>query len=314
MEVLEPAVRAALDGRKLADPGCKRISGLEHVRQLIVIDQSPIGTTPSSNPATYTKVFDPIREVFAETEEARMKGFKPVRFSFNQGDGRCDACQGRGAVLVEMHFLSDLWVPCESCHGTRYARETLSVRYKDKTIADVLEMEVGTALEFFANLPRVRRILQVLDDVGLGYLKLGQSSTTLSGGEAQRVKLASELARPSVGRTLYLLDEPTTGLHFHDVEKLVRMFHRLVERGGSVLVIEHHLDVIRNADWVIDLGPEGGERGGSIVVAGTPEQVAGHDGSHTGRALAKSFGRRAGNRGADRASGRRREAPVGGSP
>jgi excinuclease ABC subunit A len=309
MEVLEPAVRAALDGRRLADPGCKKITGLDEVRQFVVIDQSPIGTTPSSNPATYTKVFDPIRELFAQTEEARMKGFKPVRFSFNQGDGRCEACQGRGAVLVEMHFLSDLWVPCESCHGTRYARETLSVRYKGRTIAEVLEMEVGAALEFFANVPRVRRILQVLDDVGLGYLKLGQSSTTLSGGEAQRVKLASELARPSVGRTLYLLDEPTTGLHFHDVEKLVRMFHRLVERGGSVLVIEHHLDVIRNADHVIDLGPEGGERGGSIVVAGTPERVAAHATSYTGRALAKTFERRT-----KREPARRRATPVGEAP
>jgi len=306
IDVLQPAVEAALQGRRLSDPGCKRIDGLEQVRQLVVIDQSPIGTTPSSNPATYTKVFDPIREVFAQTEEARMKGFKPVRFSFNQGDGRCEACQGRGAILVEMHFLSDLWVPCEACHGSRYARETLSVRWKDKTIADVLQMEVAPALEFFSSLPKVKRILQVLDDVGLGYLKLGQSSTTLSGGEAQRVKLAAELARPSVGRTLYLLDEPTTGLHFADVEKLVRVFHRLVERGGSVLVIEHHVDVIRNADWVVDLGPEGGAGGGSLVVAGTPETVAAHATSHTGRALAKVLAR------PGRARARRREAPVGG--
>jgi excinuclease ABC subunit A len=306
IDVLQPAVEAAIQGRKLSDPGCKRIEGLEQVRQLVVIDQSPIGTTPSSNPATYTKVFDPIREVFAQTEEARMKGFKPVRFSFNQGDGRCEACQGRGAILVEMHFLSDLWVPCEACGGSRYARETLSVRWKDKTIADVLQMEVATALEFFSSLPKVKRILQVLDDVGLGYLKLGQSSTTLSGGEAQRVKLASELARPSIGRTLYLLDEPTTGLHFADVEKLVRMFHRLVERGGTVLVIEHHVDVIRNADWVVDLGPEGGTHGGSLVVAGTPEEVAAHDGSHTGRALARIAKRRG------REPALLRVAPVGG--
>jgi excinuclease ABC subunit A len=287
MDVLEPAVAAALDGRKLDDPGCRKIEGLSQVRQLVVIDQSPIGTTPSSNPATYTKVFDPIREVFAATEEARMKGFKPVRFSFNQGDGRCEACQGRGAILVEMHFLSDLWVPCESCHGRRYSAETLSVKWKGKSIADVLEMEVGEALPFFATIPRVKRILQVLDDVGLGYVKLGQSSTTLSGGEAQRVKLASELARPSIGRTLYLLDEPTTGLHFADVEKLVKVLHRLVERGGSVLVIEHHVDVIRSADWVIDLGPEGGAKGGEVVVAGTPEEVARHPTSHTGKVLAR---------------------------
>ena len=308
MDVVEPAVAAALAGRKLDDPGCKRIDGLEQLRQLIVIDQSPIGTTPSSNPATYTKVFDPIREVFAATEEARMKGFQPLRFSFNQGDGRCEACQGRGALLVEMHFLSDVWVPCESCHGRRYSAETLSVRYKGRSIADVLEMEVGEALVFFASHPRIRRILQVLDDVGLGYVRLGQSSTTLSGGEAQRVKLASELARPSIGRTLYLLDEPTTGLHFADVQKLVAVLHRLVERGGSVLVIEHHLDVIRSADWVIDLGPEGGERGGHLVVAATPDEVARHAASHTGRALAGRNGARG------RAQKPRIAEPVGSGP
>jgi len=309
MEVVQPAVEAALAGRRLADPGCRRIDGLHHVRQLIVIDQAPIGTTPSSNPATYTKVFDPIREAFAATEEARMKGFQPVRFSFNQGDGRCEACQGRGAVLVEMHFLSDLWVPCDACHGTRYGSETLSVRYKGRNIAEVLEMEVGEALAFFAALPRVKRVLQVLEDVGLGYLKLGQSSTTLSGGEAQRVKLAAELARPSIGRTLYLLDEPTTGLHFADVEKLVRVLHRLVDRGGSVLVIEHHLDVIRSADWVIDLGPEGGAGGGGIVAAGAPEEIERHPASHTGRALARSRRERAGRPRAPAAS-----RPAGESP
>ena len=286
MEVLKPAIEALLAEKKLTDAGCLRIEGLHQVKQLIVIDQSPIGTTPSSNPATYTKVFDPIRTLFAATEEARMKGFTPIRFSFNQGDGRCAGCQGRGAVLVEMHFLSDVWTPCEACRGTRYAAETLTVRYKGKSIADVLDLEIGQALEFFAAQPRIRRILQVLCDVGLGYVKLGQSSTTLSGGEAQRVKLASELARPSIGSTLYLLDEPTTGLHFVDVQKLVQVFHRLVERGSTVVVIEHHLDVLKSADWIVDLGPEGGAAGGALVVAGTPEQVVACAASHTGRALA----------------------------
>jgi len=285
MEVLQPAVEAALQERKLADPGCRKIEGIHQLKQLIVIDQSPIGTTPSSNPATYTKVFDPIRALFAATEEARMKGFTANRFSFNQGDGRCAGCQGRGAVLVEMHFLSDVWTPCEACRGRRYSAETLTVHLKGKSIADVLDLEIGQALEFFAAQPKIRRILQVLVDVGLGYVKLGQSSTTLSGGEAQRVKLAAELARPSIGDTLYLLDEPTTGLHFADVQKLVQVFHRLVERGSSVVVIEHHLDVLKSADWIVDLGPEGGAAGGQLVVAGTPEQVAACAASHTGRAL-----------------------------
>ncbi|MBL8842440.1 MAG: excinuclease ABC subunit UvrA [Planctomycetes bacterium] len=298
MEVVRPAVEALLAGVKLpvAQAGCRAIDGLDQVKQLIVIDQSPIGTTPSSNPATYTKVFDPIRAVFAATEEARMKGFTPVRFSFNQGDGRCEACQGRGAVLVEMHFLSDVWTPCEACRGARYAAETLTVRYKGKNIAEVLQMEVEEALAFFASHPRIKRTLQVLQDVGLGYLKLGQSSTTLSGGEAQRVKLAAELARPSIGKTLYLLDEPTTGLHFADVQKLVAVFHRLVERGSSVLVIEHHLDVLKSADWIVDLGPDGGAAGGQLVVAGTPETVAACAASHTGRALAPLLRGRAARR------------------
>ncbi len=306
MEVVRPAVEALLRGEKLSEAGfkeagCKRIEGLDQVKQLIVIDQSPIGTTPSSNPATYTKVFDPIRAVFAATEEARMKGFTPVRFSFNQGDGRCEGCQGRGAVLVEMHFLSDVWTPCEACRGARYAAETLTVRYKGTHIADVLQMEVEQALAFFASHPRIKRTLQVLADVGLGYLKLGQSSTTLSGGEAQRVKLAAELARPSIGRTLYLLDEPTTGLHFADVQKLVKVFHRLVERGSSVLVIEHHLDVLKSADWIVDLGPEGGAGGGQLVIAGTPEQVAACAASHTGRALGPVLRGRASRRGGAKA-------------
>ncbi len=285
MDVLRPNLESALKGEESAPVACKALRGLDHVDQLVVIDQSPIGTTPSSNPATYTKVFDPIRDVFAVTPDAKMKGFQKSRFSFNQGQGRCAACQGRGALLVEMHFLSDLWVECEACRGRRYNEETLAITYKGKNISDVLQMEVGEAREFFENHPRIQRILSVLDDVGLGYLKLGQSSTTLSGGEAQRVKLAAELARSSRGHTLYLLDEPTTGLHFADVEKLVKVFHRLVERDNTVLVIEHHLDVIKNADHLVDLGPEGGAGGGQLVIAGTPEQVADHATSHTGSHL-----------------------------
>ncbi len=292
MEVLREEVEARLEGRTGRSPHCRSIQGLDQLDQLIVIDQSPIGTTPSSNPATYTKVFDPIRELFAATLEARQRGFTKNRFSFNQGDGRCLACQGRGAVLVEMHFLSDLWVPCEACRGRRYNEETLAVRYKDKTIAEVLDLEVQQAVRFFENHPRVLRILRVLEDVGLGYVKLGQSSTTLSGGEAQRVKLASELARVSAGRTLYLLDEPTTGLHFSDIDKLVRVLHRLVDRGSSVVVIEHQIDVIFSADHVIDLGPEGGDLGGKVVATGTPEEVTRVRGSHTGAALARALERR----------------------
>jgi excinuclease ABC subunit A len=300
MEILKESVEAHLQGHKGSLRGCQRIQNLHEVRQLVVIDQSPLGTTPSSNPATYSKVFDPIREVFAGTEEARIKGFTRSRFSFNQGAGRCQACSGRGAVLVEMHFLSDLWVPCESCRGRRYNQETLAATYRGKNINDVLQMEVHEAAEFFANHKKISRILGVLDEVGLGYLKLGQSSTTLSGGEAQRVKLAAELARPSTGRTLYLLDEPTTGLHFADVEKLVSVFHRLVERSNTVVVIEHHLDVIKNADHLIDLGPEGGERGGQIVATGTPEELGAHKASHTGaflRPLLQPTARRAPRRG-----------------
>jgi excinuclease ABC subunit A len=267
-------------------PGAhRRITGLEHIDKVIDIDQSPIGRTPRSNPATYTGLFTPIRELFAELPEAKIRGYGPGRFSFNVKGGRCEACQGDGLVKIEMHFLPDVYVPCEVCKGKRYNRETLEVRFRGKSIADVLEMTVEDALEFFENQPRIRQKLETLVDVGLGYIHLGQSATTLSGGEAQRVKLASELSKRDTGRTLYILDEPTTGLHFEDVRLLLQVLHRLVDKGNTVLVIEHNLDVIKTADWVIDLGPEGGTRGGTVVAAGSPEDVAEVEGSHTGRYL-----------------------------
>ena len=264
-----------------------RILGLEHIDKVIDIDQSPIGRTPRSNPATYTGLFTPIRELFAELPEAKIRGYGPGRFSFNVKGGRCEACQGDGLVKIEMHFLPDVYVPCEVCKGKRYNRETLEVRFRGASIADVLEMTVEDAFTFFENQPRVRHKLETLVEVGLGYVHLGQSATTLSGGEAQRVKLASELSKRDTGRTFYILDEPTTGLHFEDVRLLLRVLHRLVEKGNTVLVIEHNLDVIKTADWIIDLGPEGGSRGGEIVAAGTPEQVACIQRSHTGHFLAK---------------------------
>ncbi|MHC4491770.1 MAG: ATP-binding cassette domain-containing protein, partial [Planctomycetota bacterium] len=245
----------------------------------------PIGTTPASNPATYTKALDPIRKLFARVPEARMRGYDPGRFSFNRAGGRCDACEGRGAVRVEMHFLADVWVPCDDCRTQRYNRETLEVKYKGKSIADVLAMEVSEAREFFANIPQVARILGTLDDVGLGYLSLGQPATTLSGGEAQRVKLAAELARRSRDEVLYLLDEPTCGLHPTDIEKLVQVLHRLVDQGHTVVVVEHNLDFIKTADWIVDLGPEGGDAGGELVAEGPPAKIARTRGSHTGRFL-----------------------------
>jgi excinuclease ABC subunit A len=262
-----------------------RITGLEHIDKVIDIDQSPIGRTPRSNPATYTGLFTPIRELFAELPEAKIRGYGPGRFSFNVKGGRCEACQGDGLVKIEMHFLPDVYVPCEVCKGKRYNRETLEVRFRGQSIADVLEMTVEDALGFFENQPRVRQKLETLNDVGLGYIHLGQSATTLSGGEAQRIKLATELSKRDTGRTFYILDEPTTGLHFEDVRVLLHVLHRLVDRGNTVLVIEHNLDVIKTADWVIDLGPEGGTRGGTIVAAGTPEEVAAVEGSHTGHYL-----------------------------
>jgi excinuclease ABC subunit A len=262
-----------------------RITGLEHIDKVIDVDQSPIGRTPRSNPATYTGLFTPIRELFAELPEAKIRGYGPGRFSFNVKGGRCEACQGDGLVKIEMHFLPDVYVPCEVCKGKRYNRETLEVRFRGQSIADVLEMTVEDALAFFENQPRVRQKLESLNDVGLGYIHLGQSATTLSGGEAQRIKLATELSKRDTGRTFYILDEPTTGLHFEDVRVLLHVLHRLVDRGNTVLVIEHNLDVIKTADWIVDLGPEGGTRGGTIVASGTPEDVAMVAGSHTGHYL-----------------------------
>ena len=263
------------------------ISGVQYLDKVIDIDQSPIGRTPRSNPATYVGVFDLIREVFAMTPDAKMHGYTNGRFSFNVKGGRCESCRGDGIIKIEMHFLPDVYVPCEVCKGKRYNRETLEVRYRGKTIADVLDMTVEQALEFFSAHPKIAKKLQTLFDVGLGYIKLGQSSTTLSGGEAQRVKLANELARRDTGRTLYILDEPTTGLHVADVERLLAILERLCDSGSSVLVIEHNLDVIKTADYIIDLGPEGGDRGGSIVACGTPEQVALVENSYTGQYLKK---------------------------
>jgi excinuclease ABC subunit A len=267
-------------------PGAhKRIMGFEHIDKVIDIDQSPIGRTPRSNPATYTGLFTPIRELFAELPEAKIRGYGPGRFSFNVKGGRCESCQGDGLVKIEMHFLPDVYVPCEVCKGKRYNRETLEVRFRGLTISDVLELTVEDACAFFVNQPRIHQKLQTLSDVGLGYIHLGQSATTLSGGEAQRVKLASELSKRDTGRTFYILDEPTTGLHFEDVRVLLDVLHRLVDRGNTVLVIEHNLDVIKTADWVIDLGPEGGNRGGAIVATGTPEDIAAVAASHTGHFL-----------------------------
>jgi excinuclease ABC subunit A len=266
------------------------IDGLEQIDKVVDIDQSPIGRTPRSNPATYTGLFTPIRSLFAELPESKIRGYSPGRFSFNVKGGRCESCQGDGLIKIEMHFLPDVYVPCDVCRGRRYNRETLEVFYRGRTIADVLDMTVDDALEFFDAVPSIRHKLQTLSDVGLGYIHLGQSATTLSGGEAQRVKLATELSRRDTGRTLYILDEPTTGLHFEDVRMLLTVLHRLVDRGNTVVVIEHNLEVIKTADWIIDLGPEGGAGGGRIVAEGTPEQVAANPVSHTGRFLAELFG------------------------
>src|SRR5204862_540821 len=249
-----------------------RIEGAQHIDKVVDIDQSPIGRTPRSNPATYTGVFTFIRALFARTQEARMRGYQPGRFSFNVKGGRCEACQGDGLVKIEMHFLPDVYVTCEVCKGKRYNRETLEVRYKARNIAEVLEMTVAEALEFFEPVPSIKQKLQTLHDVGLDYIRLGQSATTLSGGEAQRVKLATELSRRATGRTLYILDEPTTGLHFADIRRLLDVLNRLVDQGNTVVIIEHNLDVIKTADWIIDLGPEGGEEGGRVVATGTPEE------------------------------------------
>jgi len=263
----------------------KAVEGLDAIDKVIDISQSPIGRTPRSNPATYSGLFTPIRELFAGTQEARSRGYMPGRFSFNVKGGRCEACQGDGVIKVEMHFLPDVYVPCDVCRGERYNRETLEIRYKGKNIHEVLDMTVEDAAVFFQNVPVVARKLQTLMDVGLTYIRLGQNATTLSGGEAQRVKLAKELSKRDTGNTLYILDEPTTGLHFHDIEQLLGVLHRLRDHGNTVVVIEHNLDVIKTADWIIDLGPEGGDGGGQIIASGTPEDVAATKGSFTGEFL-----------------------------
>jgi excinuclease ABC subunit A len=261
------------------------VEGIDAFDKVIEIDQKPIGRTPRSNPATYTDLFTHIRELYSLTPEAKVRGYKPGRFSFNVRGGRCETCKGDGQIKIEMHFLPDVYVPCETCKGARYNRETLEVRFKNKSIADVLDMSVEEALQFFAKIPKIRRRLQTLHDVGLDYIKLGQPATTLSGGEAQRVKLAAELSKVATGKTLYILDEPTTGLHFADIEKLLETLQRLVDAGNTMIVIEHNLDVIKQADWIVDLGPEGGEAGGEIVAVGTPEEVADVEESFTGRFL-----------------------------
>jgi excinuclease ABC subunit A len=285
VDVLFRSLGQGFSSKKPVFEGCRDIRGLEQLDKLIDIDQSPIGRTPRSNPATYTGLFSFIRDLFAQLPESRMRGYKPGRYSFNVKGGRCEACQGDGLIKIEMHFLPDIYVTCESCKGQRYNRETLDVTYKGKTIAEVLDMTVAEALEFFVNIPTIRSRLQTLSDVGLHYIKLGQSATTLSGGEAQRVKLSKELSKRPTGRTLYILDEPTTGLHFVDIQRLLDVLDRLVEAGNTVLIIEHNMDMIRNADWIIDLGPEGGDQGGRVIAEGTPVSIMQVSSSHTGQAL-----------------------------
>ena len=304
-EVLYKAVANKLH-RARSRPGAHTaVLGLDQLDKIIQVDQSPIGRTPRSNPATYTGLFDVIRDLFTKTQESRVRGYKAGRFSFNVKGGRCEVCRGDGQIKIEMHFLPDVYVPCEQCHGKRYNRETLDIRFKGKSIADVLDMPVEEAVGFFENIPKIRRRLETLNDVGLGYIRLGQPATTLSGGEAQRVKLATELSKIATGRTLYILDEPTTGLHFADVQKLLEVLHRLVDTGNSIVVIEHNLDVIKTADRVIDMGPEGGEEGGMVVAEGTPEEVAGVAASYTGQFLADLV--------AAKAPKAERATPVGGA-
>jgi excinuclease ABC subunit A len=286
-QTLHPALAQALHNATRKPGDHDRVDGLEHVDKVVNITQDPIGRTPRSNPATYVGVHTDIRDIFARVPEAKARGYKPGRFSFNVKGGRCEACKGHGQKKIEMHFLADVWVRCDVCKGTRFNRETLQIRYKGQNIADTLDMDVNEALEHFANIPKIQRKLQTLADVGLGYIKLGQSATTLSGGEAQRVKLAKELSRVSTGDTVYILDEPTTGLHFADIQKLLDVLHRLTDAGNTVIVIEHNLDVIKTADWIIDLGPEGGDGGGQIVAQGPPEGVAQSAGSYTGQFLKK---------------------------
>jgi excinuclease ABC subunit A len=286
-DTLYPIAATQLNRASLDAAPYERISGLEHFDKVVDIDQSPIGRTPRSNPATYTGIFTPVRELFAGTHESRSRGYTPGRFSFNVKGGRCEACRGDGVIKVEMHFLPDIYVQCDVCKGSRYNRETQEIKYKGKSINQVLEMTIEEALEFFDAIPALKRKLQTLMDVGLSYITLGQNATTLSGGEAQRVKLSRELSKRDTGNTLYILDEPTTGLHFHDVKHLLEVLHRLRDHGNTVVVIEHNLDVIKTADWIVDLGPEGGNRGGEIVAQGTPEMVSEVAQSHTGQYLKK---------------------------
>jgi excinuclease ABC subunit A len=286
-DTLYPISAAALNKANTSPAAYREIRGLEHFDKVVDIDQSPIGRTPRSNPATYTGLFTPIRELFAATQEARSRGYTPGRFSFNVKGGRCEACSGDGLIKVEMHFLPDVYVQCDVCKGKRYNRETLEIRYKGKTIDEVLSMTVEEGLDFFQAVPPLHRKLQTLMDVGLSYISLGQNATTLSGGEAQRVKLSRELSKRDTGNTLYILDEPTTGLHFHDVNHLLEVLHRLRNHGNTVVVIEHNLDVIKTADWIVDLGPEGGDRGGEIIATGTPQELMKNRQSHTGKYLKK---------------------------
>jgi excinuclease ABC subunit A len=289
-DILLPAMMQRIYKSKEAPGKHRTVEGIDAIDKVIDMDQSPIGRTPRSNPATYTGVFDSIRKLFAAAPESKVRGYQPGRFSFNVTGGRCEACSGDGTIKIEMHFLPDVYVPCEVCKGARYNRDTLEITFKGKNIAEVLNMPVSEALDFFSNQPSIARYMQTLVDVGLGYVRLGQSAPTLSGGEAQRVKLASELAKRSTGHTMYLLDEPTTGLHFEDVRRLLTVLSRLVDQGNTVLVIEHNLDVIKTGDWLIDLGPEGGNGGGTIVGTGTPEEIAAIAESHTGRYLAPLLG------------------------
>jgi excinuclease ABC subunit A len=281
-DILYTVMANKLNGARRVAGRHRNVVGLDHLDKVVHVDQSPIGRTPRSNPATYTGVFDHVRKLFASSPESKVRGYQPGRFSFNVKGGRCEACTGDGTIKIEMNFLPDVYVPCEVCHGARYNRETLEVHFKGKTIAEVLDMPIEEGLEFFAAIPAIARHLQTLTDVGLGYVRLGQPAPTLSGGEAQRVKLATELQKRSTGRTVYVLDEPTTGLHFEDIRKLLGVLGRLVDAGNSVIVIEHNLDVIKTADWLIDLGPEGGSGGGLIVAQGTPEDVAAVSDSFTG--------------------------------
>ncbi|MCX6344990.1 MAG: excinuclease ABC subunit UvrA [Armatimonadetes bacterium] len=303
-ETLFPRMMYAMEGSHRVWGEHDDITGLENIDKVIDIDQSPIGRTPRSNPATYTGTFDMIRELFSKTPDAKVRGYQPGRFSFNVKGGRCEACKGDGIVKIEMHFLPDVYVPCEVCKGKRYNRETLEIKYKGKSISDVLDMTVSQALEFFKHIPKIERKLRTIHEVGLDYIRMGQPATTLSGGEAQRVKLSSELAKRSTGRTLYILDEPTTGLHFHDIKKLLEVLGKLVDNGNTVLVIEHNLDVIKTADHIIDLGPEGGDKGGKVIATGTPEQVAGVEASYTGQFLKKVLGERRARKGKKEKAGK----------